>query len=154
MPDKSLIWFRKNLRVFDNKCLSKALTESQEVIAIYVIDERLFEMTPYGFKRASEFRLKFLYESLINLKNNLAMMNLDLIILEGNSFQQISKIMNGLKITDVYYEKDKQTGKDLIVYDNSNDEYVRNKPYKICKLLDNMQIPYIGTYNMNIPLSR
>ncbi|NBV99645.1 MAG: cryptochrome DASH, partial [Proteobacteria bacterium] len=87
MPDKSLIWFRKNLRVFDNKCLSKALTESQEVIAIYVIDERLFEMTPYGFTRASEFRLKFLYESLINLKNNLAMMNLELIILEGNSFQ-------------------------------------------------------------------
>ncbi len=106
MPDKSLIWFRKNLRVFDNKCLSKALTESQEVIAIYVIDERLFEMTPYGFKRASEFRLKFLYESLINLKNNLAMMNLELIILEGNSFQQISKIINSLKITDVYYEKD------------------------------------------------
>ena len=34
------------------------------------------------------------------------MMNLDLIILEGNSFQQISKIINSLKITDVYYEKD------------------------------------------------
>ena len=33
-------------------------------------------------------------------------MNLDLIILEGNSFQNISKIINALKITDVYYEKD------------------------------------------------
>lgn len=34
----------------------------------------------------------------------------------------------------VEFEKDKETGKQLIVYDNSIDEYVKNKPYKICKL--------------------
>lgn len=34
----------------------------------------------------------------------------------------------------VTFEKDKNTGKPLIIYDNSNDDYVRNKPYRICKL--------------------
>jgi len=34
----------------------------------------------------------------------------------------------------IQFEKDKSTGKVLTVYDNSNDDYVRNKPYRICKL--------------------
>jgi hypothetical protein len=34
----------------------------------------------------------------------------------------------------IEYEKDKNTGKILTVYDNSNDSLVRNKPYRICKL--------------------
>jgi len=34
----------------------------------------------------------------------------------------------------VTFEKDKNTGKVLTVYDNSNDDYVRNKPYRICNL--------------------
>lgn len=34
----------------------------------------------------------------------------------------------------ITFEKDRQTGKVLTVYDNSNDDYVRNKPYRICNL--------------------
>lgn len=34
----------------------------------------------------------------------------------------------------VQFEKDKETGKVLTIYDNSVDEYVKNKPYKICHL--------------------
>jgi len=34
----------------------------------------------------------------------------------------------------ITFEHDKQTGKVLTVYDNSNEEHVRNKPYKICNL--------------------
>jgi len=34
----------------------------------------------------------------------------------------------------VMFEKDNDTGKILTVYDNSRDDYVKNKPYKICNL--------------------
>lgn len=34
----------------------------------------------------------------------------------------------------VQFEKDRETGKVLTIYDNSVDEYVKNKPYKICHL--------------------
>jgi len=40
----------------------------------------------------------------------------------------------------IQFERDKNTGKILTVYDNSNDDYVRNKSYRICKL-------YCGKYN-------
>jgi len=42
----------------------------------------------------------------------------------------------------IQFEKDKNTGKILDVYDNSNDDYVRNKPYRICKL-------YVGRFGNN-----
>lgn len=34
----------------------------------------------------------------------------------------------------ITFEKDKNTGKPITIYDNSNDDFVRNKPYRICKL--------------------
>lgn len=44
---------------------------------------------------------------------------------------------------DFYMEFEKDpTGKPLIVYDNSYDEFVRNKPYRICKL-------FVGQRNKN-----
>ena len=52
----------------------------------------------------------------------------------------------------ITFEKDKNTGKVLTVYDNSNDEYVRNKPYRICKLhvgkkLNNKETPVLFNEN-------
>ncbi len=48
----------------------------------------------------------------------------------------------------ITFEKDKNTGKPLTVYDNSNDDFVRNKPYKICKLhvgkrIGNHEVPVL-----------
>ena len=34
----------------------------------------------------------------------------------------------------IQFERDPKTGKVLTVYDNSNDEYLKNKPYRICRL--------------------
>ncbi len=45
----------------------------------------------------------------------------------------------------ITFEKDKQTGKVLTVYDNSNDDYVRNKPYRICKLQVGKKVNNIET---------
>lgn len=48
----------------------------------------------------------------------------------------------------ITFEKDKNTGKILTVYDNSNDDFVRNKPYRICKLhvgkvINNKEVPVL-----------
>ena len=40
----------------------------------------------------------------------------------------------------ILFERDKSTGKILTVYDNSNDEYARNKSYRICKLYNGKRI--------------
>ena len=43
----------------------------------------------------------------------------------------------------ILFEKDPETDKILSIYDNSNDELIRNKPYRICKL-------YVGNTIKNV----
>ncbi|NQY78878.1 MAG: DASH family cryptochrome [Candidatus Caenarcaniphilales bacterium] len=106
MSVKSLIWFRKNLRIFDNQCLDAALRNSDKTVAVFIIEPSFFEDTKYGFKRLSDFRLSFLYESIEQLKANLELLNIHLNIILGDSFSALSKIIKEEKITDLYYEKD------------------------------------------------
>jgi hypothetical protein len=40
----------------------------------------------------------------------------------------------------ILFERDKITGNILTVYDNSNDEYAKNKPYRICKLYNGKRV--------------
>ena len=103
---KSLIWFRKNLRVFDNLVLRESIANSDTILPFYVLDNKIYADTIYGFKRQSDFRLNFLYQSLENLKHNLELMNLSLNIFSGDSFEIISFLVNKYDITDIYYEKD------------------------------------------------
>lgn len=106
MSVKSLIWFRKNLRILDNQCLNEALRNSNKTIAIFIIDSSFFAETEYGFKRLSDFRLSFLYESIEQLKTNLELLNIHLNIVLGDSLTVLSKIISQENITDLYYEKD------------------------------------------------
>lgn len=106
MSRKSLIWFRKNLRIYDNRCLDTTLRNSDKVVAVFIIDPCFFQNTKYGFKRLSDFRLSFLYESIEQLRSNLELLNIHLNIIQGDSFTVLSEIIKQEKISDLYYEKD------------------------------------------------
>ena len=77
-----LFWFRNDLRLHDNEAFLKA-TQTGDVVPVYVIDTRLLKNTFLGFKRTGKFRLKFLLESLSDLKKNLQAIGSDLIVKVG-----------------------------------------------------------------------
>jgi deoxyribodipyrimidine photo-lyase len=77
-----LFWFRNDLRLHDNEALFRA-AQKGVVIPVYVIDTRLLKDTFLGFKRTGQFRLKFLLESLADLKRNLQSIGSDLIVKVG-----------------------------------------------------------------------
>jgi deoxyribodipyrimidine photolyase len=39
---RAIMWFRQDLRLHDNEALQEALGAAQEVIPVYVFDERIF----------------------------------------------------------------------------------------------------------------
>ncbi|MCB0627403.1 MAG: deoxyribodipyrimidine photo-lyase, partial [Saprospiraceae bacterium] len=39
---RAIVWFRQDLRVHDNEALTEALRHADEVIPVYVFDERVF----------------------------------------------------------------------------------------------------------------
>ncbi|MEM9337447.1 MAG: DASH family cryptochrome [Bacteroidota bacterium] len=106
---KALYWFRNDLRLTDNQGLAKCLDKCEEVIPIYIIDERQFQPTQTGHKRTAFFRTKFLLESLEDLKTNLRKLGSDLMIKTGIPEEELPKIALEYDLDVVYCSKEVTT---------------------------------------------
>ncbi|HEY9117535.1 MAG TPA: deoxyribodipyrimidine photo-lyase, partial [Roseivirga sp.] len=68
---RAIYWFRNDLRVEDNEGLKLAVDRFDEVIPLYVLDEEWLNGSQFGIERMGVHRLKFLLESLVDLKQKL-----------------------------------------------------------------------------------
>ena len=102
----SLIWFRNNLRVHDNNSIKKAVENHTKVIAVYFFDPKLFQMDKFGFQKTAKYRAKFLLETIIELKNNLADLNITLLTYFKSPEDEIHKICDAFEIKKVYTQKE------------------------------------------------
>ena len=98
----SLVWFRNNMRVEDNSSLTKAMNESDNVIGFINIDPKIFISTKYGFKKVEKYRAKFLLETISDLKSQLEILNISLIITHRDFGQSINEIIDQYGITNIY----------------------------------------------------
>ena len=103
---KGLVWFRNDLRVNDNESLTKAMTENETVIAVYCFDPRNFEETKFGFKKTEKFRVKFLIETVAELKQNLEKINITLLVYNQKPEDCINKICTDFNIHTVYLQEE------------------------------------------------
>lgn len=88
----AIVWLRNNLRLHDNAPLHNALTQAQKVILVYVVDDYLFETSPYGFKKMGVHRANFLAESLLNLQKNIQAKGGNLLVVKGDPVQHIAHL--------------------------------------------------------------
>lgn len=101
-----LVWFRNDLRVIDNHSLYNACNENEAVIAIYCLDPRHFDTTPYGFKKTEKYRAQFLLESLNELQENLQQLNITLIVCYDTPENCLPKIVANHGITSIYLQSE------------------------------------------------
>lgn len=81
MKRRAIVWFRQDLRLHDNEALTIAMRMAEEVIPVYIFDERVFKgQTRFGFKKTGPFRAKFYLESVEDLRRNLKSIGSDLVI--------------------------------------------------------------------------
>ena len=103
---KALVWFTNNLRIIDNTSLLNAVETSDEVVGYYNFQSNNFDKDKWGFRRTEGFRLKFLLESLENLKEGLLKLNISLIIDFSPDMEGLVKWINKLGISSIYYQKE------------------------------------------------
>ncbi|AXT58653.1 DASH family cryptochrome [Aquimarina sp. AD1] len=121
-----LVWFRNDLRVSDNSSLYKAVSTNDKVIAVFCFDPRLFNLNQYGFRKTEVYRTKFLLESIIELKENLAKLNITLLIYRSRPEQIIPKIIKDHSIDTVYLQKE-WTREEVIVSESVRSELNESK---------------------------
>lgn len=102
----AIVWFKTDLRLYDNEALMKAIAQSEEIIPVYCFDDAHFESTQYGFKKTGNYRAQFLLESLQDLDNNLRKMGSGLVILKGKPEVEIPKIVEEYRALKVFAKRE------------------------------------------------
>ena len=102
----SIIWFRNNLRISDNISLFKAIHHHEKVIAVYFFDPKYFEKDVFGFKKTEKFRAQFLIETIIDLKENLANLNITLLTYFCSPDEALPKICADFSAQSIYTQKE------------------------------------------------
>ena len=100
----SLVWFRNNLRVEDNSSLTNAINNSDKIIGFINLDPRNFAPTKYGFKKTEKYRVKFLLESITELKSQLDKLNISLIVTHDYLEKSVSKVVEQYEIKKVFLQ--------------------------------------------------
>lgn len=98
MKQRAIVWFRQDLRLHDNEALSTALRMAEDVIPVYVFDERIFQgETRFGFRKTGRFRAKFIIESIEDLRQSLRRMGTDLVVRVGKPECVLAEISQEMK---------------------------------------------------------
>ncbi|TSE05817.1 DASH family cryptochrome [Aquimarina algiphila] len=106
MSSTGLVWFRNDLRINDNSSLLKAVTDNENVIAIFFFDPRHFELGTYGFKKTEKYRALFLLETIAVLKENLKKLNISLFVYRQYPEDVIPQFLEGQNIKKIYLQKE------------------------------------------------
>lgn len=117
MKHTAIVWFRQDLRLHDNEAISTALRMAEEVVPVYVFDERVFNgQTRFGFPKTGKYRARFIMESVQDLRKNLRELGSDLIVRVGKPETIVSELAQERKASWVLCNRER-THEEVLVQD-------------------------------------
>jgi deoxyribodipyrimidine photo-lyase len=99
--DRSLFWFRRDLRDHDNAGLYHALVSSRQVCCAFVFDREILD----GLPRADR-RVEFIREAVAELRESLRRQGGDLVVLHGRARDEVPALAARLGVAAVFANED------------------------------------------------
>jgi deoxyribodipyrimidine photo-lyase len=97
------VWFRKDLRLDDNRCLLEAYKRSKgRIIPIYILNPKEYEVNLLGWPRCGAYRAQFLLEALNDLKMKFKRLGSDLVIRVGPPEEILPTLADQYGATHLY----------------------------------------------------
>ncbi len=131
----NILWFRRDLRLADNESVSKACSNNAEVLPCLVVDPWLFT-----WDEISPARLRFWFDAVCELHQQLLARNSRLILLAGNAVEAIERLSQQLidrgHAPKLFFNRDLHVASD------------RERDNRVIKFCQTAKIPYeIGLSN-------
>ena len=96
MAARAIFWFRRDLRLSDNPALQAAISSSDEIVPVFILDQKLISAT--GTKR-----LAYLAESLRALDKSL---NNNLHVMVGDQVEVLTELINRYQASEVHISEE------------------------------------------------
>ncbi|MCB0629404.1 MAG: DASH family cryptochrome [Saprospiraceae bacterium] len=105
---RAIVWFRQDLRLHDNEALLDALTCAEEVVPVFVFDERVFHgETRFGFPKTGKFRARFIIESVHDLRASLRALGSELIVRVGKPEEILFELAHQVKSSWIFCNRER-----------------------------------------------
>ncbi|MBN2729021.1 MAG: deoxyribodipyrimidine photo-lyase [Bacteroidales bacterium] len=120
MEKIAVFWFRRDLRLIDNKALYHALKENETVLPIFIFDTDILNKFPVEDRRVS-----FIYDQLQILNAELKKPRKAIQVFHGKPLQIFQKITEEFKLSTVYCNEDYEP--DAIKRDKEISAFLKTK---------------------------
>jgi deoxyribodipyrimidine photo-lyase len=161
---KSLVWFRRDLRDYDHAALYHALKSSAQVYCVFVFDRAILDQ----LEDKADRRVEFIWESVRELKAALLAKGGDLIVLYGNAEDEILQLVQRLQVAAVFSNHDYEPNaiardlkvsnqlqalaisckqfKDQVIFEKDEVLTMVGKPYAVFTPYKNMWLKTVNDY--------
>lgn len=114
---RAIVWFRQDLRIHDNEALLDAIASADEIIPVYVFDDRVFKgQTEYGFPKTGKHRARFIIEAIHDLRASLKALGGELIVRVGKPEEVLYELAGKVKSSWVFCNRER-TEEEVMVQD-------------------------------------
>ncbi len=121
----SIFWFRRDLRLFDNAGLSKALNSKFPVVPVFIFDSEILDK----LEEKKDARVQFIYQELEKIKSNLRNLGSDLDVRYGSPEKIWKELLSDYNVQAVFANRDYEP-------------YARERDRKIYDFLEEKKIPF------------
>ena len=97
-PEITLFWFRRDLRLNDNRALFEALSENSNVVALYIFDN---EINHYNNRN-----IAFIYNELSQIYDFLKSIDASIIVKKANTFDAFNELLINFDVKAVYTNRE------------------------------------------------
>ena len=127
--NNSLVWMRRDLRLYDHNALFHALKNSQAVYCCFIFDSKILQ----NLCIKNDRRIDFIWHSLREIKVELNKLGSDLIVEAGDPVILIPSLINQYKCSALFLNKDYEkyaTDRDKKIFDELQNNNIQTYKYK------------------------
>ncbi len=101
-----IYWLRNDLRIHDNKIFDRINSDCEFLLPVYILDSSILINNDRGFPRMGKYRLKFLFETLSELKLRYQNYGSDLHFAIGKTGEIIPNLAKDLNADTIFATKE------------------------------------------------
>lgn len=98
----NIFWFRRDLRINDNRALFEATCASSNLAPIFIFDTNILDRLTSKDDR----RVSYIWDALLELKDSLKAKGLDLQIFHGDPLSIFEKLLSNHSVENIYANED------------------------------------------------
>jgi deoxyribodipyrimidine photo-lyase len=99
-----IVWFRDDLRIHDNPPLVGATQQADEILPVYILDDRKIGEGMFEIDKISGYRAKFVAESVNELRDSLKSIGGNLMIRRGEVEEVLTELEQNFNVKKIHFQ--------------------------------------------------